>query len=85
MTVYVDNALVPERHGRSTGRWSHIFADSAEELEDFRARLRIQERSWGTVRTAGYILVTETWRYLAISIGAVPVSEAKFILWPDNP
>ncbi len=48
MTVYVDNMRmrVPKRIGTVRGgRWSHLIADTEEELHAFAARLGLQ-RSW---------------------------------------
>ncbi|MFG2046178.1 DUF4031 domain-containing protein [Micromonospora sp. NPDC048935] len=39
MTVYVDNARIPARMGRITARWSHLTADTVEELNEFAVRL----------------------------------------------
>jgi Protein of unknown function (DUF4031) len=32
MAVYVDDARIPARVGRIRARWSHLFADSQDEL-----------------------------------------------------
>lgn len=51
MTVWVDNFGVPAKvedkaTGRSyAGRWSHLFADSKEELHEFAAKLGLK-REW---------------------------------------
>lgn len=39
MTVYVDNFRTPATVGRIRGRWSHLTADTVEELQAFAARL----------------------------------------------
>lgn len=39
MTVYIDNARIPARVGRTTGRWSHLTADTKPELHEFAAKL----------------------------------------------
>ena len=45
MTVYVDNFRVPATVGRVRGRWSHLTADTVEELHAFAASIGMQ-RSW---------------------------------------
>lgn len=37
MTVYVDDFLIPARLGCLNARWSHLFADTEEELHAFAA------------------------------------------------
>ena len=45
MTVYVDNFRAPATVGRIRGRWSHLTADTPDELHGFAARLG-QKREW---------------------------------------
>jgi hypothetical protein len=45
VTVYVDNFRSPATVGRIRGRWSHLTADSPEELHEF-ARSIGQRRGW---------------------------------------
>jgi Protein of unknown function (DUF4031) len=45
MTVYVDNYRVPATVGRIKGRWSHLFADTQEELHEFAQSIGLK-RSW---------------------------------------
>lgn len=45
MTVYVDNFRAPARVGRTTARWSHLTADTPDELHTFAARLGLR-RAW---------------------------------------
>ncbi|MEV1013726.1 MULTISPECIES: DUF4031 domain-containing protein [unclassified Micromonospora] len=45
MTVYVDNARIPATVRRIKGRWSHLTADTVEELNEFAARLGLRP-SW---------------------------------------
>lgn len=42
MTVYVDDMRVPARVGRINARWSHLMADTDEELHEFAARLGLR-------------------------------------------
>lgn len=45
MTVFVDNFRCPARIGRISGRWSHLTADTPDELHVFAARIGLQ-RPW---------------------------------------
>lgn len=45
MTVYVDNFRAPARVGSISGRWSHLTADTPEELHEFAARIGMR-REW---------------------------------------
>ncbi len=45
MTVYVDDARIPARVGRLSSTWSHLFADTQDELHEFASRLGLR-RSW---------------------------------------
>lgn len=79
MTTYVDdmqmNATVPNGNHAVTGRWSHLMADTDEELHAFAARLGLK-RAWaqypGTWKS--HYDVTTTKRAEAIRLGAVPLS-----------
>ena len=89
MTVYVDNARIPARVGRHNTTWSHLFADTQEELHAFATRLGLQ-RSWFQDPTRvgkpikarpgsraaenWHYDVTESKRRQAVSMGAVQVS-----------
>lgn len=75
MTVYVDNMRRQATVGRVRGRWSHLFADTSQELADFAAELGLRPE-WiqhaGTHREH-YDLV-EAKRIQAIGFGAVQIS-----------
>jgi hypothetical protein len=45
VTVYVDQARIPARVRRITGRWSHLLADIDDELHVFAAQLGLR-RAW---------------------------------------
>lgn len=74
MTVYVDDMQLPARVGRLKARWSHLMADTDEELHTFAARLGLK-RSWhqkpGTA--ISHYDVTESRRQEALLLGAVPI------------
>jgi hypothetical protein len=74
MTVYVDDMRMPARVGRISARWSHLMADTDEELNAFAAQLGLQ-RSWaqypGTWKS--HYDVTDAKRHRAIQMGARPI------------
>lgn len=74
MTVYVDDMRLPARVGRLQALWSHLMADTDEELHAFAARLGLR-RSWhqkpGTA--ISHYDVTDSKRGLALRLGAVPI------------
>jgi hypothetical protein len=73
MTVY-DNMRRPVRVGRITARWSHLTADTRDELHAFAARLG-SRREWFQDKGDGrwHYDVVDTKRTLAIDLGAVPI------------
>lgn len=74
MCVYVDNMQRPARVGRLYAVWSHLLADTDEELHAFAARLGLR-RAWhqkpGT--PISHYDVTEPKRQLALKLGAIPI------------
>lgn len=82
MAVYADDLNLPAevRNGPRVlrGRWSHLFADTAQELRDF-ARFSGLRAGWiqhpGINRV--HFDVTRSKRELAISYGAQPVTWRK--------
>ncbi|GAA4033157.1 hypothetical protein GCM10023063_15730 [Arthrobacter methylotrophus] len=75
MSVYIDDAFIPATVGRLTSRWSHMFADSTEELVAFAMSLGLRA-SWiqypGTPKE--HFDVTEPKRRLAVAKGAVEIT-----------
>lgn len=76
MTVYVDDMRRPAKIGTSRhARWSHLFADTSEELRAAATNLGLKE-SWlqrgGTYRE--HYDVTDTVRLAAIKAGAQQIS-----------
>jgi hypothetical protein len=65
----------PASIGGTRGAWSHLIADTSDELVSFAAALKLRE-SWiqfpGTFRE--HFDVTENVRNRAISMGAIPIS-----------
>jgi hypothetical protein len=74
VTVYVDDMQRPARVGRLNAVWSHLTADTTEELNEFAAKLGMQKR-W--LQHAGRVTehydLTEPKRQKAIRLGAVPI------------
>lgn len=74
MTVYVDDMRLPARVGRIEARWSHLMADTDDELHAFAASIGLR-RSWaqypGTWKS--HYDVTDSKRAQAIRAGAVAI------------
>ncbi|MGW4467505.1 DUF4031 domain-containing protein [Micromonospora sp. NPDC004704] len=45
MTVYVDNARIPATVGKIRARWSHLTADTPDEMHQFADRIGLR-RQW---------------------------------------
>lgn len=78
MTVYVDDARIPARAGRTADNWSHLYAgpwDDPAELHALAAAIGLR-RSWYQDKPwpRGHYDVTEPRRENAIAAGAVPVT-----------
>lgn len=94
MTVYVDDARIPARVGRLSSTWSHLFADTQDELHQFASRLGLR-RSWFQDPTKTgkpfkakpgsraaqnwHYDVTEGKRRQAVALGAVEVSSHEAV------
>ncbi len=50
MTVYVDSARIPATVGRLRARWSHLTADTKDELHAFAADLGLRREWFQTCR-----------------------------------
>lgn len=74
MTVYVDDMQMQARVGRLNAKWSHLMADTDDELHAFATKLGLK-RAWhqkpGT--PISHYDVTEPKRQLALTLGAVPI------------
>lgn len=84
MSVYVDSLRMPARVGPIQANWSHLTADTTEELLAFAAKLGLRP-SW--IQNPGHIWkehfdVTDTKRDQAIRLGAqeITMREAS-VLW----
>lgn len=78
MTVYVDDFDVAARVGTLSRRWSHLVADTPDELRNFGRRLRLP-LSW--IQKSGTPLehfdVTSSVRRRAVALGAEPVDYVR--------
>ena len=77
MAVYLDDWRQPARLGPVEDRWSHLVADTDDELHAFAARLGMR-REWfqhkeGRPHQAHYD-VPERSRDEALALGAVPIT-----------
>lgn len=74
MAVYVDDMRLPARVGRIQARWSHLMADTDDELHAFAASIGLR-RGWaqypGTWRS--HYDVTDSKRTQAIRAGAIAI------------
>jgi hypothetical protein len=78
MAVYVDNARIPANVGDVRGRWSHLTADTTEELGEFAARIGLRAVWFQTCKRAcapagcvhWHYDVTDSKRAEAITAGA---------------
>ncbi len=77
MTVYLDDWRQPARLGPIDDRWSHLVADTEQELHAFAAAMGIRRAAFqdrrGRPHHAHYDL-PERSRSTALALGAVPVS-----------
>jgi hypothetical protein len=74
MTVYVDDMRMHATVGRITARWSHLMADTDDELHRFAARLGLRRAGAqypGTWKS--HYDITDSKRRLAIELGAHPI------------
>jgi hypothetical protein len=75
MSVYVDDMRRPARVGRLAARWSHLFADTRDELDAFAAELGLRP-AWiqhpGTHRE--HYDLTDARRAAALRRGAIPIT-----------
>ncbi|AQT81984.1 hypothetical protein B1R94_26080 [Mycolicibacterium litorale] len=74
MTVYVDDMRMRATVGRITANWSHLMADSDDELHTFARKLGLR-RSWAQHpgKWDSHYDVTDSIRDKAIQLGAVPI------------
>lgn len=75
MTVYVDDMRKPVRLNRFTANWSHLYADTSEELAVMASQLGLKPE-W--LQCAGtwkeHYDVTDQTRKKALELGAVSVT-----------
>jgi hypothetical protein len=75
MAVYVDDMLRPARVGRTTSRWSHLLADTHQELMDMAFELHLSPAWLQHADThREHFDLTEPKRLQALGFGAVAIS-----------
>lgn len=74
--VYIDNANV-ERFGR---QWSHLVADSLDELHAFAEFLAVPRRWFHANAKYPHYDVTAPYRHKALSMGAQPASRRQLLV-----
>lgn len=81
MTVYVDDARILARvkgGPPNDARWSHLWADTLEELEAFAAKLGLNPK-WLQATSMYHYDLVETKRQLALQLGAQPVRSGSLL------
>jgi hypothetical protein len=74
MAVYVDDMRLQARVGRITARWSHLHADSVDELHGFARSIGLK-RAWFQDKPGfPHYDLTDTKRREAIRAGAVSIT-----------
>jgi hypothetical protein len=80
MTVYVDDARFPATIARTQSRWSHLLADTHDELVAFADRLGLKPE-W--IKKAGlpteHYLVADIKRDGALRMGAIPMKSSEVL------
>jgi len=74
VTVYVDDALIPAKVGTLQSRWSHLIADTPDELHAFAARLGLRREWFQDHQPFWHYDLTEGKRRQALALGAEPIS-----------
>lgn len=82
MTVYVDDMRMKARVGNLTARWSHLTADTEEELHEFATRLGLKRAWYQTCKSKvcrppcphWHYDVTDSMRDKAIRLGAKSIT-----------
>lgn len=82
MTVYVDDAQIGAKVGRFDSTWSHLMADSVEELIEFATKQLGFKAKWLQNKRSGmHFDVTEPKRQMALRKGAVSLPIEEFEEW----
>lgn len=74
MAVYIDNAMI--KWGR--GKWSHMTADTMDELHDMAKRIGMRREWFQDKRHHQHYDVTKSRRDRAIACGAIPLSTREY-------
>jgi hypothetical protein len=80
VAVYVDSAFIPWRPPRGRlGLWSHMWADSVEELHAFARRLGLRREWFQNKPSLPHYDVTKTVRARALKLGAVEATRSQLV------
>ncbi len=82
MTVYVDDARIPAKVGKLERCWSHLMADTPEELHAFAAQLGLKRSWFQDHRPFWHYDVTDGMRQRALALGAQPVTSREAVQLP---
>ena len=75
--IYVDPAIYKKPNGRKY--YSHMVADSLEELHEFAASIGIKPHFYHSTASYPHYDITEIQRTLAIESGAIEVTSRKLL------
>lgn len=81
--IYIDDTLRPAagRNGRRVvrGRWSHLWADTSQELHEFAAQLGLKH-AWvqKPATVFEHYVITAGKRAQALELGAIPISDDEY-------
>ncbi len=80
MTVYVDHAAIPATiGGYRPAKWSHLMADTVEELHEFAVKIGLRREWFQDHPRFPHYDVTESRRKIALANGAIPESTREAI------
>jgi hypothetical protein len=80
MSVYVDDMRLMASVGRLRGRWSHLTADSEDELLTFGAKIGMKPQWLQHPGTYQYHFdVMDSKRERAITLGAIPITTYELV------
>lgn len=75
MAIYVDDMRKPVKLNRFTANWSHLYADTSQELTQFAQKLGLKQtwlQNGGTWKE--HYDVTDETRKKALQLGAIPTT-----------
>jgi hypothetical protein len=82
MAVYVDDAHIPAKVGNLDRCWSHLMADTPEELHVFAAQLGLKRSWFQDHKPFWHYDVTDGMRQRALALGAKPITAREAVQLP---